>query len=381
MTSTLFTELTLGSLTLNNRIIVSPMCQYSAKEGVMQSWHQTHLGSMSLSGAGLLIVEATAVEPQGRITPGCVGLYDEPSEAAMRHTVNHIREISNMPIGLQLGHAGRKASSDVPWRKGVALPPDNGGWQTVAPSALAHGKTEPVPTALDKEGGLERTIESFRQATRRACSIGFDLIEIHMAHGYLMHQFLSPVANQRTDEFGGKLENRMRFPMQVFNAVKDEIAASGCSIPIGVRLSASDWLENISPSIESWTLEQSVVFCQQLQESGCDFIDVSSAGISPQQQIAIGPGYQVPFAERLKQSLDIPVTAVGLITDPKQAEQIVSEKKADAVMLGRGFLADPRWPWRAASALGTTLDAPAPYWRCIPAEVPNPFSETTYGTR
>ena len=346
----------------------------------MQPWHQTHLGSMGLSGAGLLIVEATAVEPEGRITPGCVGLYDEPSETAMRQTIQHVRQISDMPIGLQLGHAGRKASSDVPWRKGVPLPPGDTGWQTVAPSAIAHGKGEPVPLALD-ETGLVRIINSFRQATKRACALGYDLIEIHMAHGYLMHQFLSPVANQRTDEFGGTLENRMRYPLQVFNAVKEEIAASGTTIALGVRLSASDWLGHISPAIDCWTIDQSVTFCQQLQAAGCDFIDVSSAGISPLQQIAIEPGYQVPFAAQLKQSLEIPVTAVGLITDPVQAEQIVSDGMADAVMLGRGFLADPRWPWRAASALGATLDAPAPYWRCIPTDTPNPFSETTYGTR
>ncbi len=378
--TTLFSELALGSLNLSNRIIVSPMCQYSARDGLMQPWHQTHLGTMALSGAGLLMVEATAVEPRGRITPACVGLFNDSTEDAMRHTIHHVRQISTMPIGLQLGHAGRKASSDVPWRKGVALLPDEGGWQTVAPSAIAHREAEPVPNELD-DSGLAKISESFRLATQRACSIGFDLIEIHMAHGYLMHQFLSPVANQRTDQFGGTLENRMRFPLSVFDEVKNAIAASGRTIPIGVRLSASDWLENVSTATDSWTIEQSVVFCQQLQAKGCDFIDVSSAGISPLQEIEIKPGYQVPFAEQLKQSVDIPVTAVGLITDPAHANQIISENKADAVMLGRGFLADPRWPWRAAAALGATLDAPAPYWRCIPSDMPNPFSETTYGTR
>lgn len=379
-TASLFSNLDLGNLTLDNRVIVAPMCQYSAVDGLMQAWHQTHLGSLALSGAGLLIIEATAVEPEGRITPGCVGLYNDATEQAMREVVEHLRALSPMPLAIQIGHAGRKASSDVPWRRGQALGPDQGGWQTSAPSTKPHREGEPEPVELDK-AGMNRILESFRQATQRSCALGFDVIEIHMAHGYLLHQFLSPVANHRSDEYGGSLENRLRFPLEVLATVKDEITKSAQACALGVRISATDWLENVPEVESSWTLEQSVEFSRHLEAAGCEFIDVSSAGVSSAQQIDLKPGYQVPFAEAIKQAVQIPVTAVGLITDAHHAQEIVSTGKADAVMLARGFLADPRWPWNAAATLGAKVDAPPQYWRCLPTDQNNPFRETTFGTR
>ena len=380
MTAKLFTSLELGNLQLANRIMVSPMCQYSAIDGKMQPWHQTHLATMALSGAGMLMVEATAVEAAGRITPYCVGLYDDDTESAMRGVLEHVRALSNMPLGLQLAHAGRKASSDAPWNGGKALAAGNGGWQTVAPSALSHAPGEPTPTELDASE-LVKLKESFRQTTRRACKLGYEVIELHMAHGYLLHQFLSPIANQRTDEYGGSLENRMRYPLEVFEAVLDEVkthtkkTGNTQPIPLGVRISASDWVEN------GWDITQSLEFSKQLEQMGCAFIDTSSGGISPKQKINLGPGYQIPFAEKIKHEVNIPVIAVGLITEPAHAEEIIANNQADAVMLARGFLADPRWPWRAAAQLKATVDAPPQYWRCMPTETHNPFSNSRFGTR
>lgn len=375
MTAKLFTPLELGKLQLANRIIVSPMCQYSALDGKMQAWHQTHLATLALSGAGMLMVEATAVEAAGRITPYCVGLYDDSTESAMHDVIKHVRTLSNMPLGLQLGHAGRKASCDAPWRGREALTANDGGWQTVAPSALPHDTGEPTPTELD-ENALIELKDSFCQASKRACKLGYEVIELHMAHGYLLHQFLSPLANHRTDSYGGSLENRMRYPLEVFEAVFNEIRACSGSreaIPLGVRISASDWVD------KGWDITQSIELSKQLEQMGCAFIDTSSGGVSPHQKIDLRPGYQVPFAQAIKGNVRIPVIAVGLITEADQAEEIISGQQADAVMLARGFLADPRWPWRAASELNATVDAPPQYWRCMPADVHNPFSKAHLG--
>lgn len=381
----LFSPINIGSISLDNRIIVSPMCQYSAVNGVMQPWHSVHLGSLAISGAGLLFIEATAVNAEGRITPGCAGLYNDDTETALRKVVSDIRSISDVPLAMQLAHAGRKASSASPWNKGQLIPVNEGGWHPVAPSALAHKPEEPEPLALD-QAGLNKVLEDFKSSTRRSLEIGFEIIEIHMAHGYLLHQFLSPIANKRNDEYGGSLENRMRFPLAVFDAVKsvideynqetgDDTAAT--HTPLGVRISASDW----DDSRECWDLEQSVELCKALQSKGCDFMDVSSGGVSDLQKIKLQPGYQVPFAQRLKSELEIPIITVGLITEPSQAEDILVTEQADAVALARGFLHDPRWPWRAAAELGGSVKAPPQYWRSVPGDAPRAFGDISFGQR
>ncbi|MCX7228697.1 MAG: NADH:flavin oxidoreductase/NADH oxidase [Burkholderiales bacterium] len=367
----LFTPFTMRGLTLPNRLVVSPMCQYSADEGHTNDWHVVHLGQMAMSGAGLLLIEATAVEPIGRITPGCVGLWDDATEAALARTLAAIRPLSTMPIGIQIGHAGRKGASARPWEGGAQVPLDAGGWIAVAPSAVPHAEHELAPRALD-EAGLDALIERFADSTRRAARLGLEAIELHAAHGYLLHQFLSPIANRRTDRWGGSLENRMRFPLAVFDAMR---AAWPSDRPLGVRVSSTDWVEG------GWDIEQTVAFARALAERGCDWIDASSGGVSPKQSIPIGPGYQVPFAARLKAELDIPVIAVGLITEPAQAEAIVADGRADLVALARGLLWNPRWPWHAAAALGASVTAPEQYWRAQPREYKDVFGEIRVGQR
>ncbi len=369
--STLFSPLQLGALTLPNRLVISPMCQYSAEDGSMTDWHLIHLGQLALSGAGLLIIEATAVEAIGRITPGDVGLYDDANEAAMARVLKAVRSHSRMPIAVQLAHAGRKASSQVPWAGGQCLGPQEGAWQTVAPSALPHAPGEPAPIALDA-AGLARVKAAFVQAARRAHALGIDAIELHGAHGYLLHQFLSPIANQRGDAYGGSLENRMRFPLEVFDAVR---AAVPAGMPVGVRISATDWVEG------GWNLEESSVFAKALAQRGCSFIDVSSGGVSPQQQIPLAPGYQVPLAERIRAEAGMPTFAVGLITEPRQAEAIVAAGQADAVALARGMLFEPHWPWRAAAELGAQVEAPPQYWRSQPTNLKALFGNARIGIR
>jgi len=369
--STLFSPLSLRSLRLSNRIVIAPMCQYSAVDGIAQPWHTVHLGQLALSGAGLLIVEATAVEPIGRITAGCLGLYDEPTEQAMAELVRTLRQISPMPLAIQLGHAGRKASSGRPWEGGQLVPAAAGGWQPVAPSAVSQLEHETPPVALDADG-LDRLCQCFVDAVRRADRVGFDAVEVHSAHGYLLHQFLSPISNQRTDDFGGSLENRMRFPLRVFAQMR---AAWPAHKPMGLRFSATDWIEG------GWDVESCTVFARALEKLGCDWLDVSSGGISPRQKITLGPGYQVPFAAQIKPSVGIPVMAVGLITDPQQAEDILIQGKADLIALARGMLQDPRWPWRAAAALGASVEAPRQYWRSQPATQKALFGQTTFGAR
>jgi NADPH2 dehydrogenase len=369
--SALFSPLQLRSLALPNRIVVSPMCQYSAVDGIVQPWHAVHLGQLAVGGAGLLIVEATAVEPAGRITAGCVGLYDEATEAALRSLVAQLRSVSPMPLALQLGHAGRKASSGRPWEGGQLVPAAAGGWQPVAPSAIAQLEGEAAPAALDA-AGLERLREGFVQAVRRADRIGFDALEMHAAHGYLLHEFLSPIANQRTDAWGGSLENRMRFPLEVFAAMR---AAWPAHKPLGVRISATDWIDG------GWDVESSCALAKALERLGCDWIDVSSGGISPRQRITLGPGYQVPFAAAIRKVVKMPVMAVGLITEPRQAESILAEGQADLIAVARAFLNDPRWVWRAAAELGATVQAPRQYWRCQPADRKGLFGEIRFGAR
>ena len=362
--SVLFSELPLRELSLRNRILVSPMCQYSADRGRATDWHMLHLGHLALSGAGLLFTEATAVEADGRITPGDLGLYDDACEEALRPVLAAIRRWSKTPVAMQLAHAGRKASCRVPWQGGRQIAPGAAdGWRTHAPSALPFHDEDAAPLALDA-AGLARVRDAFAAAARRAERLGIDAIEVHAAHGYLLHQFLSPLSNARTDAYGGSLENRMRFPLEVFEAVR---AAYPAHKPVGVRVSATDWVEG------GWDLDQTVEFAQALKARGVDFIDVSSGGLSPQQQIAAGPGYQVPFAEAVRARTGVTTFAVGLITEPKQAESIVKEGKADAVALARAMLYDPRWPWRAAAELGATVDAPPQYWRSAPHGVKGLF--------
>lgn len=371
MASQLFSPFQLGSLSLENRIVVSPMCQYSAVDGSATDWHLIHLGALSFSGAGLMFLEATAVEAVGRITPGCLGLYCDDNEAALARVLDAVRGQSAIPLGIQLAHAGRKASSEPPWRGGQLIPVDKGGWRPVAPSAIAIAPQEPAPVALDV-AGIARIRDAFVASARRAAALGFDALELHAAHGYLMHEFLSPLSNGRDDRYGGSLENRMRLPLEVFDAVR---AAWPAERPLGVRISATDWVEG------GWDLEQSVELARELKARGCDWIDASSGGVSPLQKIALGPGYQVPFARRIREETGIATLAVGLITQPRQAEEIVANGDADLVGLARGILWDPRWPWHAAAALGGQVRAPKPYWRAPERAAKGVFRDVEFGMR
>ncbi|MCI0509667.1 2,4-dienoyl-CoA reductase-like NADH-dependent reductase (Old Yellow Enzyme family) [Chromohalobacter marismortui] len=353
----LFSPLTLGRLELPNRIVISPMCQYSADEnGSMTDWHKIHLGHLALSGAGLLIVEASAVAPEGRITSGDVGLYSDDNEQAMARVLESVRAYSPIPIGIQLGHAGRKASCQAPWEGGAQLSLEEGGWQTVAPSAVAYQDGQRPPQAMSLDD-IEQLKANFVASAKRAERLGFELIELHAAHGYLLHEFLSPLSNQRDDEYGGSLENRMRIVLEIFDAVR---AVFPDDKPVGIRISGSDWVAG------GWDLEQSVELAKALDARGCSFIDCSGGGLDPRQTLNVGPNYQVPFARRMKQEVAMPVIAVGLITEPEQAEGIVFGGEADAVALARGMLYDPRWPWHAAAKLGATVHAPKQYLRSQP---------------
>jgi 2,4-dienoyl-CoA reductase-like NADH-dependent reductase (Old Yellow Enzyme family) len=362
MPSPLFSPLHLRKLVLPNRIVIAPMCQYSAVDGNVGNWHVMHLGHLSHSGAGLLIIEATGVAPEGRITPNCPGLWSDANEAAFARVLKAVRQYSSMPIAIQLAHAGRKASCAVPWQGGKQLPPQSGGWTTVAPSALPFNETDPAPLALDI-AGIARIREAFVQAARRADRLGIDAVEIHAAHGYLLHQFLSPLANRRNDEYGGSLENRMRLVLEVFFAVR---AAWPEHKPLGIRISASDWVDG------GWDLEQTLKLAAALKTLGCDYIHASSGGLSPSQQIALAQGYQVPFAQAIKHETGLTTIAVGLITEPRQAEAIVADGSADLVALARGMLYNPRWPWQAAAELGAQVAAPPQYWRSTSANLFKP---------
>ncbi|MEZ0191325.1 NADH:flavin oxidoreductase/NADH oxidase [Ralstonia solanacearum] len=369
--SALFQPFSLRGLQLDNRIVVSPMCQYSADRGQATAWHQTHLGALSLSGAALLMIEATAVSPEGRITPGCLGLWDDATEAALAGTLAAIRPYAQMPIGIQIAHAGRKASSARPWEGGALLPVESGGWETIGPSAVPQRPEERPPRAMN-EADLARVCDAFVATARRAVRLGLAAIELHAAHGYLLHEFLSPIANQRTDAYGGSRENRMRYPLEVFEAVR---AAVPDPIPVGVRMSCTDWVEG------GWTLEDSVTFAQALRARGCDWVDASSGGVSPLQQIPLSTGYQVPFAEAIRCDAGMPTIAVGLINAPHEAEAIIAEGHADLVAMGRAFLYNPHWAWMAAADLGATVKAPPQYWRAFPRHAKDLFGETHFGAR
>jgi 2,4-dienoyl-CoA reductase-like NADH-dependent reductase (Old Yellow Enzyme family) len=364
MRPALFTPISLREMPLANRIVVSPMCQYRARDGSATDWHLMHLGQFCVSGPGLVIVEATAVEPQGRISYGDLGLYSDENEAALQRVVSFCREYGQSRLGIQLAHAGRKGSDHLPWEDPERpLAPAEGAWTTVGPSELSYGEGWPPPRALET-AGLEAVKQAFVQATGRAARLGFDLVELHAAHGYLLHEFLSPLSNQREDAYGGSRENRMRLPLEIFEAMR---AVWPESKPLGVRISATDYAEG------GWDIDDAVVLAAELQKRGCDYIDVSGGGLVPRQRIHVGPGYQVPFAARIRQEVGLVTMAVGMINQPRQAEEIIAGGQADLVALARGMLYDPRWVWHAAEALGAELEYPPPYRRAQPSLWPQAF--------
>jgi 2,4-dienoyl-CoA reductase-like NADH-dependent reductase (Old Yellow Enzyme family) len=368
----LFEPLRLDDLELDNRIIVAPMCQYSAQAGQAGDWHLMHLGQLAMSGAGLLTLEATAVSPEGRISPEDLGLYSDETERALGRVLDAVRAYAPIPIAIQINHAGRKGSSRAPWDGGAQIAPEApDGWRTEAPSAVPHGEGEAPPHALDGEG-LRRIREGFVATARRALRIGVDGFELHGAHGYLLHQFLSPLSNRRTDAYGGSLENRMRFPLECFEAVREVVPAGR---PVWMRVSATDWVE------EGWSLDETVELARALKRRGAAAIHVSTGGLSAAQKIPLGPGYQVPFAERIKAETGLTTIAVGLITEASQAEAILREGRADAISLARALLFDPRWPWHAAAELSAQVRAPRQYWRSQPREYKDLFRDTQFGQR
>jgi 2,4-dienoyl-CoA reductase-like NADH-dependent reductase (Old Yellow Enzyme family) len=361
--SKLFSPISLGAMALTNRIDIAPMCQYSADEGLATDWHMIHLGHLALSGAGLLTLEATAVNPAGRISPQDLGLWSDDHANALAPVIKAIRKYAPIKVAIQLSHAGRKASTAVPWEGGANIAIGDGGWQTLAPSNVPHTEGDTMPLALN-DAALKQITDDFVAAAMRAHRLGLDGIELHGAHGYLLHQFLSPLSNQRTDQYGGSLENRIRYPLEVFQAVR---AAVPAEMAVGMRISATDWVEG------GWDIEQSVVFARALEKLGCDFIHVSSGGLSPQQKIPLGPNYQIGFAARIKQETGMPTIGVGLVTEPAQAEEILETGQADMVALARGMLFDPRWPWHAAAQLGDHVTAPPQYLRSQPREFKDLF--------
>ncbi len=361
----LFTPFRVAGLELRNRIVIAPMCQYSADEGRATDWHVIHLGHLALSGAALLTIEATAVLPEGRISSRDLGLWSDDTEQALARTLDSVRRWSDMPIAIQLAHAGRKASTRIPWKGGGQISPRaDGGWQTVAPSPLPFGPDENPPVALDRHG-LARTRDAFAEAAARAGRLGLDAVQLHGAHGYLLHQFLSPLSNRRDDEYGGSLDNRMRFPLEVFDAVR---AAFPKERPVTMRVSGTDWAPN------GWDIEQTVAFAAALEGHGCNGVHVSSGGLTPAQVIPVGPGYQVPLARAVKAAVRMPVVAVGLITDFDQAEAIVGTGDADFVAIARAILYNPRWPWHAAAHFGASVKAPSQYLRSQPTGYRDLFS-------
>ena len=373
--SKLFTEFQLnsprGQMTLPNRMIVAPMCQYSSEDGLANDWHLTHWTNLMNSGAGAVIIEATGVTADGRITPNCLGIWNDAGEQAITERLKRARKLAPQGlVGLQLCHAGRKASSQVPWEGGALIPPSSpGGWQTVAPSAVGHNPNEPAPKALDL-AEMAAIKEAFAQAALRAERAGVDFIELHGAHGYLLHQFMSPLANLRTDEYGGSSANRMRFPIEVFAAVRAVYRGV-----LGIRVSASDWAQG------GWTPEETIILAQALKAHDISYIHVSSGGVSYQQKINLGPGYQVSFAKQVKAATGIPTITVGLITEPQQAEDILQTGDADLIAFARAFLYKPRWGWEAAAALGGQVEAAHQYWRCLPREHQQVFKTLKIGQR
>lgn len=364
MSAMLFSSFDLGAMRLANRIVIAPMCTYSATDGCAGDWHLIHYGQLALSGAGLLTLEATAVVPEGRITYGDLGLWSEANGTALGRLLESLHRWSDMPVAIQIAHAGRKASTGLPWQGGMQLPPnDPNGWQTVSSSALPFQDGENAPMALDRDG-LKRIREAFAAAAKRAVQAGVDAIQMHSAHGYLLHQFLSPLANKRDDEYGGTLENRLRFPLEVFSVLREAVPDH---VPLTVRVSGTDWMAG------GWDIEETIAYAKALQNLGCTAIHISSGGLAPQQKIPLGPGYQVPLAHAVKQAVTMPVVAVGLITEAEQAEAILAAGDADLVALARSMLYDPRWPWHAAARLGATIKAPNQYLRAAPQEASGLF--------
>lgn len=359
MSHALFSSFQLRSVVFANRIGVSPMCQYSSQDGFATDWHLVHLGARAQGGAGLVMTEASAVTAEGRISPGDLGIYKDEHIHALAQIASFLHS-QGARAGIQLAHAGRKASMSVPFGGERLLQPQEGGWQTLAPSAVPFSPTYSVPQALD-QAGIDATIAAFRQAARRAHKAGFEIVEIHAAHGYLLHEFLSPLANKRTDAYGGSFENRTRMVLQVVDAVRAEWPSH---LPLFVRISATDWAEG------GWNIDESVQLARLLREHGVDLVDVSSGGLVPHAQIPAGPGFQVDFASRIRSEAGIATAAVGLITEPAQAEAIVAEGRADLVFMARAFLRDPYWPLHAAAALAEPASWPVQYLRAAPQHSP-----------
>jgi 2,4-dienoyl-CoA reductase-like NADH-dependent reductase (Old Yellow Enzyme family) len=352
----LLDPLVLRGTTFKNRIGVSPMCQYSAVDGMATDWHMVHLGSRAVGGAAAVIAEATAVEARGRISPGDVGIWSDAHIAPLERIARFIREQGAVP-GIQLAHAGRKASHALSWKGGAALAPEEGGWKTIGPSPLPFDSGEPVPAEMTG-AEIGTVLGQFRAAASRAYHAGFGLVELHAAHGYLCHSFYSPLSNTRTDRYGGSFEGRIRFTLDALRSVR---SAWPDDQPVFVRLSCSDWADG------GWTIEDSVDLAKRLKAEGADLIDCSSGGLVPYARVQTGPGYQVPFAESIRREAAIPTAAVGMITEPEQADGIIQEGRADFILLGREELRDPYWPFHAARALGHAdrMDVPPQYWRGI----------------
>lgn len=350
--SLLFSPIVLGPVQLPNRLVVAPMCQYSANDGTVSEWHIQHLSQLGYSGAGLVVVEATAIERRGRISHGCAGLYNDDNEAALKNVITTARRWAGPTLfGIQLAHAGRKASTRTPWQGSAPLSANEQPWQTVSSSAIPFADNWHTPHALTVEE-LEQQVSAWVTAAKRAARVGFDVIELHCAHGYLMHEFLSPLVNKRTDEFGGTLENRMRFPLAILRAVREALPLS---IPLGIRVSATDWIEG------GWDVLQTIEFVREAKKLGIAFVCVSSGGAIGGITIPIAAGYQVPFAAQIKRETGMATRAVGLINNAHQAEKILADGEADMIALARGFLDDPRWGWHAADALGVTTHGSVQY--------------------
>jgi len=350
--SLLFSPLTIKDIQFRNRIVVSPMCEYSSVDGFANDWHMVHLGSRAVGGAALIIQEATAVSPEGRISPDDMGIWKDEHIEKVKPIVSFIHQHGAV-AGIQLAHAGRKASTFSPWKGGKQIKLKDGGWQAVAPFAIPFHDGDEPPLALEKNG-IDKVIDDFTKAAGRALKTGYKVIEIHAAHGYLLHEFLSPLSNHRTDEYGGSFENRIRLTVQVTEAVRKVWPQE---LPLFVRISATDWADG------GWDIDESVKLASVLKDKGVDLIDCSTGGLVSHQKISLGPGYQVPFAERIKKETGILTGSVGLITEPKQAEQILSDKKADIILIARQSLRDPYFPLHAAKELGAEIQWPSQYLR------------------
>ena len=358
----LFTPYRLRGIELKNRIVVSPMCQYSAKDGHPTNWHLVHLGSRAVGGAALVITEATGVNASGRISPGDTGIYLDSHVEAWRPIVEFMRE-QGAVAGIQLAHAGRKGSTPAAWLGEGAIAVKDGGWEPVAPSAEPFNSVYPMPKALTA-GEIDQIVVDFVAAARRALQAGFQVVEIHGAHGYLLHEFYSPLSNHRTDEYGGSLRNRLRFPLEVISDVRNIWPGNR---PLAVRISATDYFQG------GWDIDEAIQYAVEIKKLGVDMIDVSGGGLVPEQKISPGLGYQVPYSEKIRKEAKIPTIAVGMIHDPHQAEEIIATGKADLIAMARGMLYDPRWPWHAAEELKSKGEYPPQYLRCEPSKWPQAF--------